>query len=105
MIKILFLCLAVHLFGGYKVEGFSDFYDHEKRYFLISTFLPFNPTILSVSSHSNSFIQCNRYWPQGAFFSTENFDPNFVYDFLWIEDNALQWIESHSELIQRGRIL
>ncbi len=50
---ICMLLLSLSLHAAYKAEGFGSYYDHEERLFLMATFLPFNPTILSLKSTKN----------------------------------------------------
>lgn len=92
---LLFLCLGAQLFGEYKVEGFSDFYDGEKRYFLISTFLPYNPKIFTDTPEALEI--CSRYW--------SNSSPSSLYDFLWIENDPHTWIVQNSEMVKQAIII
>ncbi|HSW72093.1 MAG TPA: glycosyltransferase family 25 protein [Chlamydiales bacterium] len=95
MFKLLIICLAAHLYGEYKVEGFSDFYDDEKRYFLISTFLPHNPKIFTDTSEALEI--CSRYWP--------SFSRSDLYDFLWLENDPHTWIVQNPEMVKQARII
>jgi GR25 family glycosyltransferase involved in LPS biosynthesis len=78
----------LRLEASYKIEGFGCEYDNEERLFLISTFLPYKPTILALSPTPEIRTQCTQYWPHAPFFYSTDCSSNGSYDLVWLEGDG-----------------
>lgn len=88
MRQFLFFLLALtRLFAGYKAEGFSSYYDEEKRLFLMATFLPAHPTVLCLTPNHEIPPLCANYWPKASFFSLKS---ERGFDLVWVEGSEME---------------
>lgn len=87
-VKICFFICAIQLFGGtgnYKIESAIPGYDGEKKIYLMTLFLPFNPTILSYTADPAVKKTCEFWWPMGRFFCNRDYTGKTC-DLLWIDN-------------------
>ena len=86
-LKIWFFICAIPLIAGrgnYKIESAIPGYDGEKKIYLMTLFLPFNPTIVSYTSDPAVKKICEFWWPKGRFFC-DNEDIETTCNLLWID--------------------
>lgn len=76
--------------AAYRIEGFATIYDGNKRLFLMSTFLPYNPSILSLRSNREVKEACLNFWKQGTFTHFDEREDR-PYDLLWIDQPGSEW--------------
>lgn len=83
MKKLLILFLLTScLWANYRFEGYFN-NDGEDRFFLMTFFIPYNPTIHLVGSNEKMAQICSKWWPKATFCEDEA-------EFLWIENDELQ---------------
>lgn len=70
--------------GNYKIESVFPGCDGEEKFFLLTFFLPYNPTIVSYGNDSNAKTRCNYWWPKGLFYPDSDYSENSC-DLLWID--------------------
>lgn len=103
-----FLCFAfiLQIQASYRVEGFATIYDGEKRLFLISTFLPYNPSVLFLRADAKARALCRNTWTQGSF---THFDEREMksYDLLWMDQPGSEWetLSLDPELLKGASLL
>jgi len=89
-IQIFIVFFMVNLFGDpgdYRIESVIPGYDGEKKIYLLTLFLPFNPTVLSYTKDPAVKKTCNYWWPKNLYFSREDHTGNSC-DLLWIDNTA-----------------
>lgn len=80
MKKLLILLLtSCSLWGNYRFEGYFN-NDGPDRFFVMSFFVPYNPTISLNGSNPKMIETCSKWWPKGDFC-------NESAQFLWIESD------------------
>ncbi len=89
--------------GNYKIESALPGYDGEKKFYLLTLFLPYNPTIVSYASDSTAKTRCNYWWPKGLFFSASDYSGNSC-DLLWIDStgNELDTLRNAAERVKQA---
>lgn len=73
--------------GDYKIESVFPGYDGEKKIYLLTLFLPYNPTIISNTRDPNVQKTCRFWWPKGDFYCDQDLPENPC-DLLWIESTG-----------------
>ncbi len=69
--------------GTYKIESLFTGYDGEKKIYLLTLFLPYNPHIVSNTLNPSIQTACDFWWPKGYLHTDKN--PSHPCDLLWIE--------------------
>jgi GR25 family glycosyltransferase involved in LPS biosynthesis len=69
--------------GSYQTAGYFTHHDNEKRFLVISLFLPYNPRIFLVHSNPEIVKICSQWWQKGDISSSES-----DCDFLWLEKDG-----------------
>jgi len=89
--------------GNYKIESVFPGYDGEKKFYLLTLFLPYNPTIVSYACDSTTKTRCNYWWPKGLFFSDSEYAGNSC-DLLWIDNtqNEFDILRNASERVKQA---
>ncbi len=91
--------------GDYRIEGMFTDLDGEKRLFLASFFLPYNPKILIQSSDSEVLSRCIRAWPEAKSYLKLGSisDP----DFIWIDEEnyKINPLQDFSELVKQSSVV
>ncbi len=88
LLRVFFFFFAVQLFGGtgnYKIESAIPGYGDAKKTYLLTLFLPFNPTIFSYASDPAVKKTCDYWWPKNRFFSGQD-GLGHSCNLLWIDD-------------------
>lgn len=87
------LLLSLQMIGNSSNYCFEGIYndDGEKRFFLISNFLPYNPSIYALSNDQRVAGKCQKWWPKGPFFSDSPllFPPKHIpCDLFWVDSDG-----------------
>src|SRR5438552_2506118 len=83
-ILILFLNCQFHAEGDYKIESVIPGYDGDKKIYLLTLFLPYNPTTVAYTSDPTAKAKCSFWWPKGIFLFDQDYSGNGC-DLLWID--------------------
>lgn len=90
LLKSLYLFLLfplVTMEGAYKIESVFSGYDGDKKVYLLTLFLPYNPTIVSCTPDPKVRDACNFWWPKCRFYLDKECPENSC-DLLWIANNG-----------------
>jgi len=107
--KICLLFFALPLFsasGDRKIECVISGYDEENKNYLMTLFLPFNPTILSYTSNPEVKKICEFWWPNGFFFCSQ-IDAGQMCDLIWIDhtENEMDILHSASDKVLQASVI
>jgi GR25 family glycosyltransferase involved in LPS biosynthesis len=89
--------------GNYKIESVFSGYDGDKKYYLLTLFLPYNPIIISNTNDPRVQNICNYWWPKGSIFFDQDASAQAC-DLLWIEssDNDLKILKHFTDKIREA---
>jgi len=107
--KICLLFFTLPLFSlsaDRKIDCAISGYDEEKKNYLMTLFLPFNPTILSYTSDPKAKEICEFWWPKGSFFCSQ-MDPDQKCDLIWIDhtENEIDILRSASDRLMQASVV
>lgn len=107
-VKIFFLLIffinrLIGVEGNYKIESVFPGYDGEKKIYLLTLFLPYNPTIVSYGDDSAAKTTCSYWWPKGLFFSDSDYSQNPC-DLLWVDkvENAFDILRTAPDRVKQA---
>ncbi len=101
---ILFLSFISSLCAGtYKIESIFPGYDGEKKIYLLTLFLPYNPTIVSFTPDPKVKAACHFWWPKCCFYSNDE-HPDNPCDLLWIasDGDELDLLYKNEEMVRQA---
>lgn len=94
-------CQACFLNANYKIESVFSGYDGDKKIYLFTLFLPYNPSIVSYSTDPKVEALCKHWWPKGDYRYS---DSDNECDLLWIAeiDDELTVLKEASEKVKKA---
>lgn len=73
--------------ANYNIDCVFTSYDGERKTYLLTLYLPYNPVIVANTTAPAVKASCNHWLPKGPFFVEQDYTENAC-DLLWIEDNS-----------------
>jgi GR25 family glycosyltransferase involved in LPS biosynthesis len=92
--------------GNYRIESVITGYDGEKKLYLLTLFLPYNPTVISYTGDPKVKAACSFWWPKGPFFLEQEHQGNAC-DLVWIDKsrNELDILYNAVDKIQQAKVI
>jgi GR25 family glycosyltransferase involved in LPS biosynthesis len=87
LLFLFFIFSLVAIEGAYKIESVFSDYDGERKVYLLTLFLPYNPIIVSCTSDPKVRTACNFWWPKCHFYLDKDCPENSC-DLLWIANSG-----------------
>lgn len=91
------------LCADYKIDAVFTGYDGDKKFYLLTLFLPYNPVVVSNTPDEAVKAICHYWWPKGRYFCDQE-DSESSCDLLWIESagNELDIIYNAADKVSQA---